>query len=446
MDEKLKITLKESVLTSGTDSIWVYDDDYNDCYGVRVSMTVATSAGGTAAPIVVCVSGLTERELPGTEFLVLEIPGLCIGGGANVGIDSIGYVLFMRKTEGAKQKKFEWYQKEILLESVKENRRCFGEDEDDITPTTEVSIQDTAVVSIDGDIPQLNAMKKATYMYDEHKIIFNKHNAGSSACEQSNDRNRIFKGFKRELPHHTVRKLPPSRCPMKKKVHKAFKSDKLCGLNLKRSAKDSVVDLIAVLPGVLSKVVTPESCQEGYVKNGAIDKHALRFPSFNGAYATMKQNPKADRYKHMRNNLVEMIKHYDEFGKANEDFLDSLGFQTGVGADGKELRRGKGGDHLQRAMVMNHPQVKGKREAEKIKCRLAKLRHMQEENEKYDEKMKNFRVIVAKLSKKAEEDGFIPQGSCLSDASNLEYCTLDTFDEIKAPELKLFIQLLSTDE
>ena len=69
----------------------------------------------------------------------------------------------------------------------------------------------------------------------------------------------------------------------------------------------------------------------------------------------MKQNPQADRYHHMRSNLVAMIRHYDEYGEADEDFLDSLGFRTGKGPDGKELRRGGGGDHMQRAMVMNHP-------------------------------------------------------------------------------------------
>ncbi len=64
----------------------MYDNAFNDFKGARVNMTLATSAGITAAPLVICVSGLTERELPGAEFLAVKVPGLCIGAGANDGI------------------------------------------------------------------------------------------------------------------------------------------------------------------------------------------------------------------------------------------------------------------------------------------------------------------------------------------------------------------------
>ena len=96
----------------------------------------------------------------------------------------------------------------------------------------EVDIKDTDVMSIDGDIPQLNAMKNSSDMHDEQKIVFNKHNAVASAVEQANDRSPIFRAFKTELPKHTVQNLPPERFPMKKRITKAFKSDDLCGLNL----------------------------------------------------------------------------------------------------------------------------------------------------------------------------------------------------------------------
>jgi len=49
--------------------------------GMRVDMTVTMSAYRTCLPVVVTVSGISEQELPGTEFLDLEVPGLCNGGG-----------------------------------------------------------------------------------------------------------------------------------------------------------------------------------------------------------------------------------------------------------------------------------------------------------------------------------------------------------------------------
>ncbi len=78
-------------------------------------MNLSTSAGGTTVPLVICVSGLTECELPGAEFLAVKLPGLCIGAGANVGIRQFGHILFMRNSDGAKQKKFAWYQQTILV-------------------------------------------------------------------------------------------------------------------------------------------------------------------------------------------------------------------------------------------------------------------------------------------------------------------------------------------
>ena len=74
--------------------------------GMRVALTCGFSGAGTSMHIVACVNGLSEHELPGTEFLVLEIPSFCIGCGANITINGLGYVLFMHDTKGGKQDKF----------------------------------------------------------------------------------------------------------------------------------------------------------------------------------------------------------------------------------------------------------------------------------------------------------------------------------------------------
>ena len=71
---------------------------------------------------------------------------------------------------------------------------------------------------------------------------------------------------------------------------------------------------------------------------------------------------------------------------------------------------------------------------------------MEEDNAKYDETMQKFSDIVAKLSKLAEDSGLIARGSCLTNQSNLEFCTLEIFNKLNQTELKLFIRLLCTDE
>ena len=99
------MTLASSARVSGTNSLWVTDHN-NSMKGMRVALTYGFSGAGTSMPIVAYISRLSEYELPETEFLVLEIPGFCIGGGANITISGLGYVLFMHDTKGGKQDKF----------------------------------------------------------------------------------------------------------------------------------------------------------------------------------------------------------------------------------------------------------------------------------------------------------------------------------------------------
>ena len=96
-------------------------------------------------------------------------------------------------------------------------------------------------------------------------------------------------------------------------------------------------------------------------------------------------------------------------------------------------------EHMQRSKCMNHPFVIDQRDAEARKNRLIKLSTMKEKNAKHLQEVDANREAVFKLLKKCQDEGYLPDSACLSDESNLEYCTLDVFDVLKAPELKAFI-------
>ena len=144
LSNEVKLTLAESDQASGTDLLWVPNNN-SLMKGIRVAMTCGFLASGTSLPIIACVSRLGEQELPGRDSLILKIPGFCIGRGANVSNKEIGHVLFIR----------------------------------------------------------------------------NKFTAVSSAAEVA-DRCFVLKGIKQELSCHTVRDIPPSWCPVKRRFHKAF--------------------------------------------------------------------------------------------------------------------------------------------------------------------------------------------------------------------------------
>ena len=96
-------------------------------------------------------------------------------------------------------------------------------DEVNVSTVSVIPVEDITVVAIDGDIPQLKVMLEELDLYEEHGIVCNKILAAASGSEAAADRCAVFKGLKAELSHHTIRRLPASRCPMKRKVDKAFK-------------------------------------------------------------------------------------------------------------------------------------------------------------------------------------------------------------------------------
>ena len=81
-----------------TSSYWKDDDDdKSNKNGIRVKYTCGIAGCGSIFPIVMQFSGLSEQYMPEKEFVVLEIPGLCVNGHLDLRSEEIGYVCFMRR-------------------------------------------------------------------------------------------------------------------------------------------------------------------------------------------------------------------------------------------------------------------------------------------------------------------------------------------------------------
>ena len=124
-----------------------------------------TSAAGTLADIVICIGGLNERELS-VNFLVIQVDKFYAGRS--------GFFFFMRNTKGAKEEKFKWFQEHVAIRAVNNNRLAY--DGVDTSLQSNIPVKDTAVILIDGDIPQLNAMKKTIDVYNKNHITYGKLN------------------------------------------------------------------------------------------------------------------------------------------------------------------------------------------------------------------------------------------------------------------------------
>lgn len=149
-ESNFKLVGSSAAYSSGVRAKYNHDDS-NMMTGMRIKMTFTFSAAGTCAPLCIAVSGLTKYEMPNSPVLMLKVGGLCVGGsGVNVGADSPGYLFFFRNDHKIDVKRYELYQKEILIPFINATRMeydgfSFNDDKAPIPDTL------TAVSWCDGD-------------------------------------------------------------------------------------------------------------------------------------------------------------------------------------------------------------------------------------------------------------------------------------------------------
>lgn len=193
-NDEFVLAPKASIRKRGTNALYNTNDD-NAMNGMRVKLTFTFSGLGNVMPIVVTVSGLTEKEMPnGLDFIDAKVPGLS-GGNRD------GYLLFMRNTKGAHVERAKWYQKTVLFPQIAKDRKKYGKFDE----STGRAIPDklTAISASDSDLSQIEAVADTVDDYAEHKVIAVKQHAARTAVEQPADLAKVFMLIKRILPTFT---------------------------------------------------------------------------------------------------------------------------------------------------------------------------------------------------------------------------------------------------
>ncbi len=164
-----------------------HQDDDNKMNGLWVKRHLLTNGCGDVAPACYCFAGLIEREMPNDEFIIWEVEGLCIGGYGAYHSTGIGYVLFMRGTPGAENKRFQWIRDNILIPFINWGRKEY--DGIDVESGAPMGDEHTAVSWCDGDNSQIDTIvsEEGIQRYSANNIVANKHNASGTGKEQAND-------------------------------------------------------------------------------------------------------------------------------------------------------------------------------------------------------------------------------------------------------------------
>ena len=170
-----------------------------------------------------------------------------------------------------------------------------------------------------------------------------------------------------------------------------------------------------------------------------LDPFALRFPYFNGMWATCKSNPTKEAYTNIRNQIGDLVLQYDKYGEADEEFLDQCKIKVDTDLQGEEVRRDAKGLHLRRATIINHSAIVQKRRLEEQKNRATKLAKMEEANDVHRHKILANDEAVLCVLKAADDDGHLGDSPALMEESSLEHATLQNFSVLKLKQLKAFI-------
>jgi len=157
--------------TRQNSSLWRRaDGDDGLVYGIKCKFKALISASGHVGPIVMHFYGFKESELS-KDFVVLEVPGLCIGGEVIPGRRDVGYFLLSRGEASddsgisMTEQIMEWYHNTIVLPFIAAVRATDTDDasfmsiEEDIEEDRDMDDGYT-VLKLDSEISYLNCLKR----------------------------------------------------------------------------------------------------------------------------------------------------------------------------------------------------------------------------------------------------------------------------------------------
>ena len=203
-----------SLENAGTRSRYKKDDS-KAMNGLRVKFTFTFFGAGTSAPTYISICGLTEREMPEDECIVLEIEGLSSTVGcANVGGSNKGMLVLMRGDTDGDKRRCKIYRNDVLVPFVNSTRSLF----DDWSEGSAILDSQRAICWCDGDIQQISTIvaDDSPALLAENKICANKQNAARTGTEQAADLTKTFKVMQSVQGTVTTTDVPCELHPLKR--------------------------------------------------------------------------------------------------------------------------------------------------------------------------------------------------------------------------------------
>lgn len=367
---------------NSTYSSFSNDEDKNiNLKGRRVRITTTISASGAVAPLFITIYGLTERDLPRSEYpdgiYVAKFEGLCIGGNQDPFCTGFGFVCFCRKKDprdritpdhAAYSKGYRFHCQKPF--SRKMRQLVFGGDADVNTASEELDECKVIVSWCDGGGPQVATLVDPEEVKECNleNIIANKHSKNRSAVEQPCDIAPCFMVLKKVSRAHTALDTPHNH--LIERFTKRFNEiEENQGIYL-GSHKKHLIDFLATVPSLYCKAMNPKNVTIGFIGCGMIDTETKTWPDLTAMMHTCKNTEVQGEHTQnlFKNNFGKMYEEQMKTGMLSDEFMEGIGFLQDRNMDGS-LYTKKVSDHNEgghRSKNFTHEKMAQKRD-ERVK-------------------------------------------------------------------------------
>ena len=99
---------------------------------------------------------------------------------------------------------------------------------------------------------------------------------------------------------------------------------------MKENKKKSLIDFVASIPVMVTKVATRDNIQHEFIANSLVDETYKRHPDINKILATCRRNPKTDDYNRCIKPFPYLFNHCLDHGHVRYLEFESLGFHQDI--------------------------------------------------------------------------------------------------------------------
>ena len=343
------------------------------CRGVRIVINSTFTAGGLSAPIFVAVYGLSNEEMPGTEIMTIEVPGLTVGSHQDVYSNGVGYLTFVKgsgeynsnnevevsnsnlnrnnentisandtqRTFSKESRIAQLYREKVFYPFISHIRKTkYGYDGD------LQSIPDylQCVSWMDGCNSQLKLITSEENMEKEkmRKIVCCKHSAARTAVEQAADTGAMFKHLKRIV--RSTENPTSANNSIYHHLQQTFtnlSNDPTSSdfLHLLSHKKKAVILTLAKLPIATARAYSDHVIKKAFMINGQLDLDHQLVPCLESCLNTYRGNISGTCLE-QRSTLIESL--YENTytqGIVDEGVFDNMGIPKDVDCRGDIINR-----------------------------------------------------------------------------------------------------------